>query len=309
MTGKAGAYNVAILKTTPDLLQINNKFFYYYLKSNHFQNPLLNKTAKRAAQDGFSKDDIGDFPVPLPTLNEQIRIVTKLDSLFERIDKAITLVEQNIANAQHLMASVLNDVFEGLKNECEMKPLMEVARVGRGKSKHRPRNDKKLFGGKYPFIQTGNVRNAKKFITDFEQTYNEIGLAQSKIWNAGTLCLTIAANIGDVAILGIDACFPDSVVGITSETIEIEFLYYYLKTKQLELDNKANAAAQKNIGLKTLEELYVPIPSREIQKRVVAYLSEISGVQEDMIIKQEKRLRDLTKMKSSLLDMAFKGEL
>ena len=93
--------------------------------------------------------------------------------------------------------------------------LSEVATdFGRGKSKHRPRNDPKLYGGRYPFVQTGDIRNAAHRISSYSQTYGEAGLAQSKLWPAGTLCVTIAANIAETAILGFDACFPDSVIGV-----------------------------------------------------------------------------------------------
>ncbi|MCV5179189.1 restriction endonuclease subunit S, partial [Escherichia coli] len=127
--------------------------------------------------------------------------------------------------------------------------------------KHRPRNDKSLFGGEYPFIQTGDVRNAQKYIKNYSATYNEKGLQQSKLWPKDTICLTIAANIGDVAILGMRACFPDSVVGISSSELETDYLYYFLTTLQQQLDSKANAAAQKNINLKILSEIKIPVPS------------------------------------------------
>ncbi|MEH7275928.1 restriction endonuclease subunit S, partial [Neobacillus vireti] len=99
------------------------------------------------------------------------------------------------------------------KLEISSYKLNELGTVSRGKSRHRPRDDKSLYGGKYPFIQTGDVKKANFYIRDFKQTYNEKGLAQSKLWNKGTLCITIAANIAETAILDIDACFPDSIVG------------------------------------------------------------------------------------------------
>ena len=110
----------------------------------------------------------------------------------------------------------------------EYKTLDQMGDISRGKSKHRPRNDSKLFGGKYPFIQTAEVKNANFYITSFEQTYNDIGLAQSKLWEAGTLCITIAANIADTAILAIPACFPDSIMGfIANENIsDVRFVKY-----------------------------------------------------------------------------------
>ena len=94
----------------------------------------------------------------------------------------------------------------------EFVTLDQLGDVSRDKSKHRPRNDPALFGGIYPFIQTADVKAANFYVTEYNETYNNRGLDQSKLWSAGTLCITIAANIADTAILGIDACFPDSVM-------------------------------------------------------------------------------------------------
>src|SRR4051812_34314799 len=109
--------------------------------------------------------------------------------------------------------------------------LSELGTLQRGKSKHRPRYAFHLYGGPYPFIQTGQIKEAAKYITKYEQTYSEAGLAQSKIWKTGTLCITIAANIADVAILSFDACFPDSIIGFTpNETkCDLNFTFYTLK--------------------------------------------------------------------------------
>src|SRR6266568_690687 len=93
--------------------------------------------------------------------------------------------------------------------------LNELGFVGRGKSRHRPRNAQFLYGGPHPFIQTGEIKHADLYVTTYTQTYSDEGLAQSKLWPAGTLCITIAANIAETAFLGFDACFPDSIVGFT----------------------------------------------------------------------------------------------
>jgi type I restriction enzyme S subunit len=101
-----------------------------------------------------------------------------------------------------------------------VKKLGEVADIGRGKSKHRPRDAEFLFGGKYPFIQTGDVRKADLYLTEFTQTYSEAGLQQSKLWNEDTLCITIAANIAETSILKIKLVFPDSIIGLIQRKIE-----------------------------------------------------------------------------------------
>ena len=95
--------------------------------------------------------------------------------------------------------------------------LDDLGFVGRGRSRHRPRDDESLYGGVYPFFQTGDIKAATLYLTEYSQTYNEKGLAQSRLWQPGTVCITIAANIAETAILGIPGCFPDSVVGFVPD--------------------------------------------------------------------------------------------
>lgn len=138
--------------------------------------------------------------------------------------------------------------------------LDNLGELARGKSKHRPRNDPRLFGGDYPFIQTGEVKAAPKIIRSFTNTYNEVGLAQSKLWPAGTLCITIAANIAETAFLGIDACFPDSIVGFISlqSVANDEYINLFIQSAKHRIEEYAPATAQKNINLATLEKLVLP---------------------------------------------------
>ena len=114
------------------------------------------------------------------------------------------------------------------KTEWVSLKLDEIGVVSRGKSKFRPRNDPSLFGGQYPFVQTGDVKNAGLYLTDYGQTYNETGLRQSALWEPGTLCITIAANIAETTILGIEACFPDSIVGFVpdKQKADVRFVKY-----------------------------------------------------------------------------------
>ena len=119
----------------------------------------------------------------------------------------------------------------------DTKYINELGIFNRGKSKHRPRNDKKLFeGGGYPLIQTGEVKSANLYVDNHLNEYNEFGLKQSKLWPANTLCITIAANIAESALLKYPMCFPDSVVGFEAypDKCSNEFMHYvfeYIKRK------------------------------------------------------------------------------
>jgi len=156
--------------------------------------------------------------------------------------------------------------------------LSDLGVFSRGKSKHRPRNDERLFaGGKYPFIQTGDIKDANLYIKNHTQEYGEFGLKQSKLWNKGTLCITIAANIAETAILSYPACFPDSVVGFNayeSQSSEI-FMYYVFEYIKASIQNAASGSIQDNINIDYLTTLNFKIPEKNYQDMIVALLGAI----------------------------------
>ena len=149
---------------------------------------------------------------------------------------------------------------------------------GRGKSKHRPRNDPALYkNGDVPFVQTGDVARASNAIETYTALYNERGLAQSRLWPKGTLCITIAANIADSAILGFDACFPDSVVGLVPAPSfgNAVYLDFFMRTAKRRLEEFAPSTAQKNINLRILEDVLIPIPPKEELARLVGTMERL----------------------------------
>ena len=238
----------------PSLL--NHKFLYYSFQSPKFQEQIINiaKIGSTCAYIGITRQL--QLKIPLPPLEEQKQIVEILDEAFEGIDKAIDNTEKNLANAREIFGRYLNSILINKGDDWVEKTLHEVSiQFGRGKSKHRPRNDKKLYGGKYPFIQTGDIRNSNHIVTKHHQTYNEIGLAQSKLWSKGTVCITIAANIAETGVLNFDACIPDSVIGFVADENKANnmFVEYMLQAFTIELQKKGQGSAQDNINMGTLK--------------------------------------------------------
>jgi type I restriction enzyme S subunit len=194
--------------------------------------------------------------------------------------------------------------------------LCDVGELSRGKSKHRPRNDESLFiDGTVPMIQTGDVAAANKYITKFNTCYNEKGLAQSRLWKQGTLCITIAANIGDVAILTFDACFPDSVLGFLpfSEQISTEYLYYMLLAYKHRMNSKASKVAQSNLSLDKINSMLFPFPPIEEQQRIAERLNgllfkvdEYERIEQQLTILKNKFPSD---MRNAILQAAMQGKL
>jgi type I restriction enzyme S subunit len=249
--------------------------------------------------------------IPLPPLLEQKRIVAVLDEAFEGLAVAVANAEQNAKNARELFDSYLNTIFTNKDTGWTDKTLNEVARdFGRGKSKHRPRNDPALYGGRYPFIQTGDVRNCNHTILTSSQTYNGVGLAQSKLWPRGTLCITIAANIAETGVLGFDACFPDSIIGFVAdeEKASAEYVEYMLQAFKGQLQLEGKGSAQDNINVGTFENRVFPFPCVSQQRCIVESLNELSAHVGHLKATYEAKLEQLVELKQSLLDRAFKGE-
>lgn len=220
--------------------------------------------------------------IPLPPLPEQRRIAVILD----QADALRAKRRAAIAKLDELTQSIFLDMFGDPITNPRSWPLTELCHLGtvdRGVSKHRPRNAPELLDGPYPFVQTGDVANCDGYIRTHSATYSEVGLRQSKLWPAGTLCITIAANIGKTGILTFDACFPDSVVGFTSsEPATVEFVRMLLSFHQQRLERLAPESAQKNINLKVLRHLRVPNVPVELHRGFAQRLQVIERIRGGM---------------------------
>lgn len=165
-----------------------------------------------------------------------------------------------------------------IKSKYPAQKLENIAAINRGRFSHRPRNDPDFYDGNYPFIQTGDIVSASEKYGNikYSQTLNEKGLKTSKLFSKNRILITIAANIGDTAILRYSACFPDSVVSIMPKNnlINLEYLHYYLKFIRNYLINLAPQSAQKNINLQQLSPILVAIPPKNIQADIVAKMDK-----------------------------------
>ncbi|MYE89854.1 restriction endonuclease subunit S [Candidatus Poribacteria bacterium] len=189
--------------------------------------------------------------------------------------------------------------------------LPQIGELNRGKSKNRPRNAPFLYGGRYPFVQTGDIKQANGLIRHYNLTYSEEGLKQSRLWPAGTLCITIAANIADTAILGFNACFPDSMVGFLPERgqCNIYFVEFFLRTAKEDLERYAPATAQKNINLAILKDLAIPFPSLAEQNIIAQEIDRYLSVADEVEKTITAELKRAEQLRQSILKKAFSGKL
>lgn len=216
----------------------------------------------------------------------QLAVMGKLvpqDPNDESADKLLKRISDHRSTYWEKKAKCLADISEvekpfDLPRQWAWTTLPAIGELARGKSRHRPRNDPTLYaGGNVPLIQTGDVARANGVVKTHSAMYNAKGVEQSRLWPAGTMCITIAANIADSATLGFDACFPDSVVGFVPEFPELDVRYFefFLRTAKSHLEDFAPSTAQKNINLEILGLLSVPLPPANEVRRIVAKVDQL----------------------------------
>jgi len=176
--------------------------------------------------------------------------------------------------------------------------LDELGFVGRGRSRHRPRNDPSLYGGSHPFVQTADIKSANLKLREFTQTYNKTGLAQSKMWAPGTLCITIAANIAETAVLAISACFPDSIIGFIAdpEKSDAIFIKYYIDLIKLRMQQVSHGTTQDNLSLDKLLRFDFVVPKAPVQQKIATILSAY----DDLIENNLRRIKILEEMAQTI---------
>lgn len=277
---------------------IEMKYLYNFLGSIV---PKLQDQGTGSTFKAINKGSLEKICIPCPSLEEQKRIsstITKIrTAIIRKKDQLIAL--DNLVKSRFI--EMFGDPITNSKNLPEL-TLPELGEFGRGVSKHRPRNAPELLGGKYPLIQTGEVANAELYINGYTNTYSELGYKQSKMWKAGTLCITIAANIAKTGILSFDACFPDSIVGFhANEKTNNIFIHFWFTFFQEILEAQAPASAQKNINLRILSELKVIVPPIELQNEFADFV-KLTDKSKFIV---QKQIEDLQELLDSKMDEYF----
>ncbi|KAB7771576.1 restriction endonuclease subunit S [Xanthomonas sp. LMG 12461] len=304
----------------------HSKFIYYLLRNLDLAS--LNKST---AIPGLNRQDAYDLEIPLAPLAEQKRIAQKLDALLAQVDTLKARIDAIPALLKRFRKSVVHSAVIGRlsadlrvpigksEEQEQLGPLeswrevtlASLGELSRGKSKHRPRNDSRLYGSAYPFIQTGDVANSGGALTSSKVFYSEFGLKQSRLFPSGTLCITIAANIADTAMLAIDACFPDSVVGFipNKDDCIAQFIKYVIDDNKESLEALAPATAQKNINLKVLNQVKLRIPPIKEQIEIVRRVEQLFAYADQLEAKVTAAQQRIDALTQSLLAKAFRGEL
>ncbi len=294
----------------------NPRFLFFYLLHPEVRAALAGKMEGSTGRQRVPENAVREFPMPAPPRQEQ----DKIAAVLWKIQRAIEVEEKLAAAARELKQSAMRQFFtKGIHAEGEKESdfglcpkrwpiyhLSAVAKIERGRFVHRPRNEPRFYGGKTPFVQTGDVVRSQGWIRQFTQTLNDEGVAISRIFPRGTILITIAANIGFTGVLDFDSACPDSIVGITpAEELDTWFLEYYFQTQQPEMDRKAPKGTQKNINIQFLNPWPIPVPPLDEQREIAAILQTIDR----KICLHERKRAVLGDLFQTLLDQLMTAQI
>jgi type I restriction enzyme S subunit len=263
------------VRLNPEIIQPD----YFVLHVNAILSELIGKAHGGVGLRHITKGQLDKIELSVPSFEVQSRIV----DLLSRAENIVRMRREAEKNAKEIIPALFLDLFGDPATNPKGWPTQTFRDIGtldRGKSRHRPRDAPHLYGGPHPFVQTGDVARSGGVITAYAQTYSDAGLAQSKLWPVGTLCITIAANIAETGVLAFEACFPDSVVGfLPGENVRTDYIQNWLHFLKPTLAAQAPQAAQKNINLEILRNLNVPIPPMSLQVVFEKYVKQLRSTE------------------------------
>jgi type I restriction enzyme S subunit len=302
--------------------EIFNMFLFWWFKNISEQ---IVKAGTGATVQGVKISFIQSLQFPLPPLDEQKRIVAKLDECFDAIDKARANVEKNLNNAKELFQSQLNQIFsqpalseaEGKGNGWADKRIEEMTEnVSKGSSPkwqgiNYVENDGILF------ITSENVGEAelllhkKKYV---EKKFNDKE-KKSILKKGDVLTNIVGASIGRTAIYDIDDIANINqavcVIRCNENVLNNYYLMYLLNSpffKTILHENEVNNA-RANLSLTFFRNLIIPIPNTTEQQSIVEFIIDLKSQTQSLESNYQQELAALDELKKSILQKAFMGKL
>lgn len=281
LTGLAGAYNVAIIKSIPYENIISKEFIRRYFESSSFQRLLFKVCDTRTAQAGFSKDDIKDALVPIPSLDEQQRVVERLDAAFENIDKLKANAEKQLAEAQTLFQKSLAKAMEP-KEGWKEKKLKDIAQVRIGPFGSLLHKKDYISGG-IPLVNPIHMVNGN-IVANNDYTISDVKAKElsNYLLKENDIVFARRGEVGRCAIVtgedegflcGTGSLFVRFLREIDSNFMLMLFQSDYCKNY---LEHNASGATMLNINAGIVEDMPLTLPPLAEQQRIVERLDALS---------------------------------
>ena len=291
-----------------------SKFILSEYLQNFLQSPLFLEKAIKSKTGAAIKRvvlrTIKEFSIPLPPLQEQKRIVAKLDSLFAKIDQAITLHQQNIDEAEGFMGSVLNEVFGELEGRYGTIQLSNVLKISNQTLV--PKDNQK-----YNYVGLENIESNSGKLVDYSATLgSEIKSSKVEFKKGMVLYGKLRPYLNKAWLATFDGVATTEILPfypIENNQVDMSYVkYYFLSPKYLtKVMNNCSGARMPRLTTKFIKskEAYIPLPPIETQQKTVTYLDQLSQKTEKLKQAQQEKMQSLKDLKASLLDRAFRGEM
>ena len=302
-------------------VDVDCRYITYYINS------LVHFPKESTGVPQLTAPKVKRIKINLPQLKTE---QTAIANILTKVDEAIVSVQNSIIAAERLKKSLMQNLLTGkMKPDgtfrtseefyidekfgkvpvgWEVKKLKDIAQIQRGKFGHRPRNDERFYNGDFPFVQTGDVVESVFFLKGASQSLNALGASVSRSFPVNTIIMTIAANIGFVALTRYEVFFPDSLIGINAkeDVINSSYLLLHLMRYKNILDAQATESAQKNINYSNLRPLPILFPTKkeeqlQITNKVIAIFSEIDS--------KKTKIKILEQLKKSLMQNLLTGKI
>ncbi len=307
--------SLTLIKVTKD--KLNNKFMVYLLNSPYVRNLAKNSTTGIGVQN-LNVGAVREFMLPLPPIEEQKRIVSKLDLLFEKIDKSIALHQKNMDEADVFMGSVLNDVFGELEEKYDKDLLSNYCQITSSKRVYKA--DYVDDGVLFYRIKDIVLMSKNLPITDSQyikrEAFDEFDKKFGSPKSGDILLTAVGATLGYTYLVTDkdgEFYFKDGNLlwMKTIKDLDRKYLLHIFKSPLFDryLDEISKGAAQPAITIIKLKEFNIPIPPLHIQQKVVKYLDEVSEKIEKVKSVEKEKMDSLKVLKASILDRVFRGEL
>lgn len=285
---KKASINEHLFRISVNKEKVIPKYIFWHLFSNTGLKQVL-KDFRGATVGGISRGFTKNVLFPLPSLNEQKRIVENIDQV-ERLGQKRK--ESHMLLNEYVKSTFFEMFGDPIKNQkgWNTEPLAKIAKLERGRFSPRPRNDPSYFGGKYPFIQTGDISNSNHRLKAFTQTLNEKGIKVSKQFFKDDIVIAIVgATIGVTAILEIDVYATDSVICIKPIDTVMNNIYleYTLRFWRVILLRNAPESARPNINLNILNKLQIILPPIQLQKQFANIMLQAESISKGMAAQEE----------------------
>ena len=302
---------------------MNQKYTFWFISQEQFIRGGIATYSGTVGQQRISMDYVRTYPIPVPPLAEQQRIVDRIESLFAKLDEAKQKAQDTLDGFETRKAAILHKAFTGEltaqwrkehgvgMESWQTKKYSEICNIVRGGSP-RPAGSPEFYGGNIPFMKVADItRNTGPYVNSTEYTIKEAGLKKTRMVDRNTLLLTNSgATLGVPAICTFKTTFNDGIaafLGLSPDTLLFHYYFWTSKTAALRAINKG--AAQPNLNTDIIGNVEISLPRENEQCEIVRLLDNLLAKEQQAKESAEGVLEQIDLIKKAILARAFRGEL